>query len=56
MPDLPLPFGDDVSAYPLGDGRLAVLKTDMLVDLTDVAPGMTFRLASRKAVVMNICD
>ncbi len=56
MPEMPIPFGDDVSAYDLGNGRLAILKTDMLVDKTDVPPGMTLRQAARKAVIMNISD
>jgi len=56
MPDMPIPFGDDVSAVDLGDGRLAVIKTDMLVDKTDVPPQMSLWQAARKAVVMNISD
>jgi len=56
LPKMPIPFGDDVSAYDIGDNNLAVLKTDMLVDKTDVPPKMNLRQASRKAVVMNISD
>lgn len=56
MPDMPIPFWDDVSAVALRDGRLAILKTDMLVWTTDVPKGMTFYQAARKAVVMNISD
>ncbi|NIQ07922.1 MAG: thiamine-phosphate kinase [Candidatus Korarchaeota archaeon] len=56
MPDMPVPFGDDVSAVSIGDGKLAVIKTDMLVGKTDVPPGMTLRQAARKAVVMNVSD
>jgi thiamine-monophosphate kinase len=56
MPKMPIPFGDDVSAYNIGNGDLAVLKTDMLVDKTDVPPGMSLWQAARKAVVMNISD
>jgi thiamine-monophosphate kinase len=56
MPKMPIPFGDDVSAYDIGKGNLAVLKTDMLVDKTDVPKGMTLGQAARKAVVMNISD
>jgi len=56
MPDMPVPFGDDVSAVDLGDGRLAVIKTDMLVAKTDVPPGMNLWQAARKAVIMNISD
>jgi len=56
MPSMPVPFGDDVSAVDIGNGKLAVIKTDMLVGKTDVPPGMTLRQAARKAVVMNISD
>ena len=56
MPDLVLDLGDDASAININDGRVAVLKTDMLVGETDVPPGMSLRQAARKAVVMNISD
>jgi thiamine-monophosphate kinase len=56
MPRMPIPFGDDVSACNIGGGKLAVLKTDMLVAKTDVPSGMTLWQAARKAVVMNISD
>lgn len=56
MPKMPIPFGDDVSAYDVGNGNLAVLKTDMLVDKTDVPPGMSLWQAARKTVVMNVSD
>jgi len=56
MPKLPIPFGDDVSAYDIGNGNLAVLKTDMLVAKTDVPRGMSLWQAARKAVVMNVSD
>lgn len=56
MPKMPIPFGDDISAYDLGKGNLAVLKTDMLVDKTDVPPKMSLWQAARKTVVMNISD
>jgi len=56
MPGVPVPFGDDVSAVDLDDGRLAVMKTDMLVGRTDVPPGMSLWQAARKAVVMNVSD
>lgn len=50
------PLGDDVSGWRLGDGLLAVLKTDMLVASTDVPPGMSLYQAARKAVVMCVSD
>ena len=56
MPRMSVPFGDDVSAYDVGNGSLAVLKTDMLVDKTDVPRGMSLWQAARKAVVMNVSD
>ena len=56
MPNLPVPFGDDVSAVNLDQKQVAVLKTDMLVGETDVPPNMSLWQASRKAVVMNISD
>ena len=56
MPDMPVPFWDDVSALGLGEGRAAILKTDMLVWETDVPEGMTPFQAARKAVVMNFSD
>lgn len=56
MPDMPVPFGDDVSAIRLDKKLLAVLKTDMLVAKTDMPPGMSLCQSSRKAVVMNISD
>jgi len=56
MPNMAVPFGDDVSAVDIGNGKLAVIKTDMLVAKTDVPPGMTLRQAARKAAVMNISD
>ena len=55
-PEMSVPFGDDVSAYNIGNSNLAVLKTDMLVDRTDVPQGMSFWQAARKSVVMNISD
>jgi thiamine-monophosphate kinase len=56
LPKMPIPFGDDVSAYDIGDSNLAILKTDMLVDKTDVPPKMNLWQASRKAIIMNISD
>jgi len=56
MPNMPVPFGDDVSAVDIGSGKLAIIKTDMLVGKTDVPPQMTLWQAARKAVVMNISD
>jgi thiamine-monophosphate kinase len=56
MPNIPIPFGDDVSAVDVGNEKLAVIKTDMLVGKTDVPKGMSLWQAARKAVVMNVSD
>ena len=48
-------IGDDVAMVPSRPGRV-VLKTDMLVEHTDVPPGMTYRQAARKAVAMCVSD
>jgi thiamine-monophosphate kinase len=56
MADSPVLFGDDVSAVTLNDKQVAVLKTDMLVNKTDVPEGMSMWQAARKAIVMNISD
>jgi len=56
MPNMPVPFGDDVSAIDIGRGKLAVIKTDMLVGKTDIPRGMSLWQAARKAVIMNISD
>lgn len=55
MPEMPVPFGDDVSGLSLRS-EVAVLKTDMLVGATDMPPGMSLFNAARKAVVMNVSD
>lgn len=56
MPKMPIPFWDDVMAFDLGNGKAAVLNTDMLVWETDVLPGMTNHQVGRKVVVMNFSD
>jgi len=56
MPKTPVAFGDDVSAYDIEKGNVVVMKTDMLVDKTDVPPSMSLWQAARKAVVMNVSD
>ena len=56
MPDMPIPFGDDVSAIQIDGDKLVVMKVDMLVGKTDIPPGMSLRQAARKAVVMNVSD
>jgi len=56
MPNMPIPFGDDASAITIGNNRLAIIKTDMLVGKTDVPKTMNLLQAARKTVVMNISD
>ncbi len=56
MPNLPVPFGDDVSAINLDQKQVAVLKTDMLVGKTDIPRKMSLWQAARKAIVMNVSD
>ena len=56
MPNMPIPFGDDVSAVNLNEKTLAVLKTDMLVGKTDVPKQMSLYQAARKALIMNVSD
>ena len=56
MPNMPVPFGDDVSAVNLDQKQVAVLKTDMLIAKTDVPEGMTLFQAARKALIMNVSD
>ncbi|MDG6987895.1 MAG: thiamine-phosphate kinase [Nitrososphaerota archaeon] len=48
-------IGDDVAVIPSRGGKV-VLKADMLVEHTDVPPGMTYRQAARKAVAMCVSD
>jgi len=56
LPDMPVPFGDDISAINIDENTVAVLKTDMLVAKTDVPKQMSLYQASRKAIVMNVSD
>jgi len=56
MPKMALPFGDDVAAVDVGEGKLAVLKSDMLVDRTDAPQEMTPWQIGRKAVVVTVSD
>jgi thiamine-monophosphate kinase len=56
MPNLPVPFGDDVAAVNLDQKQVAVLKTDMLVGKTDIPRNMSLWQAARKAIIMNISD
>ncbi len=48
-------IGDDVAVVP-ARAKKVVLKVDMLVESTDVPPGMDYRQAARKAVAMCVSD
>lgn len=48
-------IGDDVAVIP-GKGGNLVIKVDMLVEGTDVPPGMGYRQAARKAVAQCVSD
>jgi len=57
LPEGYVPIGDDVALIPPGErGQGVVLKCDMLVAKTDVPPGMSLKMAARKAVAMCISD
>src|SRR5271169_3850349 len=57
LPEGYVPIGDDVALIPPGKaGQGVVLKCDMLVAKTDVPPGMSWKMASRKAVAMCVSD
>jgi thiamine-monophosphate kinase len=57
LPEGYVPIGDDVALVPPGKrGEGVVLKCDMLVARTDVPPGMSWKMASRKAVAMCVSD
>src|SRR6266550_1478648 len=57
LPEGYVPIGDDVALIPSGTrGKSVVLKCDMLVAKTDVPPGMSLKMAARKAVAMCVSD
>src|SRR5579864_1531657 len=57
LPEGYLPIGDDVALVPPGrKGDSVVLKCDILVGRTDVPPGMSWKMAARKAVAMCVSD
>jgi thiamine-monophosphate kinase len=56
LPEGYTPLGDDVALIPGARGRRVVLKSDMLVAKTDVPPGMSLKMAARKAVAMCVSD
>jgi thiamine-monophosphate kinase len=57
LPEGYVQIGDDVALIPPGrPGDGVVLKSDMLVAKTDVPPGMSWKMASRKAVATCVSD
>ncbi len=55
--DTPLiDFNDDASAIELPSGELLVINVDMLVQGTDVLPGMSSLQVGKKAVTMSVSD
>jgi thiamine-monophosphate kinase len=48
-------IGDDVAYFTM-EGRKVVVKSDMLVERTDVPRQMTFRQAARKSIVSCVSD
>jgi len=55
--DTPLiDFNDDASAIELHSGELLVINVDMLVQGTDVLPGMSSLQIGKKAVTMSVSD
>src|SRR5713101_6843255 len=57
LPEGYVPIGDDVALIPPGTrGKSVVLKCDMLVAKTDVPPGMSLKMAARKAFAMCVSD
>jgi len=55
VPDEYARIGDDVAVIP-ARGKKVILKVDMLVENTDLPPGMGYRQAARKAVAMCVSD
>ncbi|MHA1201210.1 MAG: thiamine-phosphate kinase [Candidatus Heimdallarchaeaceae archaeon] len=55
--DTPLiDFDDDASAIELQSGELLVINVDMLIQGTDVLPGMSSLQIGKKAVTMSVSD
>ncbi len=54
--DFPLGYDDDVAAVPISRKVWMLVKSDMLVQSTDVPPGMTLSEAGRKSIVSTVSD
>ncbi|MFW9851350.1 MAG: thiamine-phosphate kinase [Candidatus Thorarchaeota archaeon] len=51
-----LDFNDDASAVVLPSEKLLVINSDMLVQQTDVLPGMSFKEIGMKVITMSVSD
>jgi len=51
-----LGFNEDASAFSLPSKDLLVMNIDMLVNKTDVLPGMSYEQMGKKAVTMSVSD
>ena len=51
-----LDFNDDASAFILPSEKLLVVNSDMLIQKTDVLPGMSFKKIGMKAITMSVSD
>ncbi|MGP3668196.1 MAG: thiamine-phosphate kinase [Candidatus Bathyarchaeota archaeon] len=51
-----IPIGDDVAGFEINKNLWVILKVDCFVDKTDMPPGMSFRQAGWKAMIMSISD
>lgn len=51
-----IPLGDDISGFKVTKDLWVILKVDCFVDKTDMPPGMSFRQAGWKAMIMSISD
>jgi len=54
--EMVLDFNDDASAIVLPSNKLLVINSDMLIQQTDVLPGMSFKKIGMKAVTMSVSD
>lgn len=51
-----IPLGDDISGFKVTKDLWVILKVDCFVDKTDMPPGMSFKQAGWKAMIMSISD
>lgn len=51
-----LDFNDDASAIVLPSNKILVINSDMLIQQTDIPPGMSFKKIGMKAITMSVSD